>query len=102
VDTVLLVEDDGELRRMFRTALSFAGYRVVEAGDGLVALQVLDATSPDLIVLDLGLPDIDGLEVIRHIREAGVAPPTKGLSSQNILKPNKKPKTNLKSFTKIK
>jgi DNA-binding response OmpR family regulator len=63
VETVLIVEDDIDLRRMFRSALSLAGYRVLEAGDGLHALRLLDSHHPDLVVLDLGLPLISGLVV---------------------------------------
>jgi two-component system, OmpR family, KDP operon response regulator KdpE len=63
--TVLLVEDDTDLRRMFRMALAFAGFRVLEAGNGLHALRVADAETLDLVVLDLGLPIISG-EVVRQ------------------------------------
>jgi twitching motility two-component system response regulator PilH len=65
--TVLIVEDDADLRRMFRTALTFAGFRVLEAGDGLHALQVLDRDPPDLVVLDLGLPLVSGHVVQKEI-----------------------------------
>jgi DNA-binding response OmpR family regulator len=64
VATILVVEDDADLRRMFRTALAFAGYRVIEAGDGFHALQMLDADPPDLVVLDLGLPLVSG-QIVR-------------------------------------
>jgi DNA-binding response OmpR family regulator len=75
--TILIVEDYHDLRRMFRTALTFAGFRVLEAGDGLHALHVLDRDPPDLVVLDLGLPLLSGQVVrqelaaqahMRHIR----------------------------------
>jgi DNA-binding response OmpR family regulator len=75
--TILVVEDDADLRRMFRTALNFSGFRVLEAGDGMHALQVLDRDPPDLVVLDLGLPLVSGQVVqqeiaaqahMRHIR----------------------------------
>jgi DNA-binding response OmpR family regulator len=65
--TILIVEDDAGLRRMFRTALTFAGFRVLEAGDGLHALQVLDRDPPDLVVLDLGLPLVSGQVVQKEI-----------------------------------
>jgi CheY-like chemotaxis protein len=59
--TILIVEDNDDLRRMFRTALQFAGFRVLEAGDGLRALHLLDTESPpSLVILDLGLPVIGG------------------------------------------
>jgi DNA-binding response OmpR family regulator len=58
--TILIVEDDDELRRMYRFALALAHFDVREAGDGLDALQALERQAPDLIVLDLGLPDVSG------------------------------------------
>jgi CheY-like chemotaxis protein len=65
--TILIVEDDEDLRRLFRTALSMAGYDVVEAGDGLEALQRVDSAPPDLIILDLVLPRMSGLVVREEI-----------------------------------
>lgn len=65
--TILIVEDDEDLRRLFRTALSLAGYDVVEAGDGLEALQRIDSAPPDLIVLDLVLPRLSGMVVREEI-----------------------------------
>ena len=65
--TILIVEDDEDLRRLFRTALSLAGYDVVEAGDGLEALQRIDSAPPDLIILDLVLPRMSGLVVREEI-----------------------------------
>jgi CheY-like chemotaxis protein len=67
VRTLLIVEDDTELRHLFRTALSLGGYRVQEAGDGLEALKLLDSNPPDLVVLDLGLPLVSGHEVREEI-----------------------------------
>ena len=63
----MIVEDDAELRHLFRTALSLGGYRVQEAGDGLEALKLLDSNPPDLVVLDLGLPLVSGYEVRQEI-----------------------------------
>lgn len=65
--TVLIVEDDLALRRMFRTALSYAGYNVQEAADGLVALQIIDQAPPDAVILDLGLPIVSGHVVRQEI-----------------------------------
>jgi len=65
--TILIVEDDEDLRRLFRTALSLAGYEVVEAGDGFEALQRIDSAPPDLIVLDLVLPRLSGIAVRQEI-----------------------------------
>jgi DNA-binding response OmpR family regulator len=65
--TVLVVEDDPALRRMYRTALALAGFDVVEADDGLGALHFLDNRAPDLVVLDLMLPTVSGLIVQQEI-----------------------------------
>jgi two-component system chemotaxis response regulator CheY len=67
VKRVLIVEDDADLRRMFRTALQFAGYDVSEAGDGLEALRAFDRDGFDLLVLDLGLPVMSGQTVLQEI-----------------------------------
>lgn len=64
---VLVVDDDAALRRMFRTALAFSGFAVLEAGDGLTALQLLEIERPDLIVLDLGLPLVSGQAVRQEL-----------------------------------
>jgi CheY-like chemotaxis protein len=66
-DTVLVVEDDPDLRRMYRTALSLAGFEIIEAHDGLSALHVLEQRSAKLVILDLMLPTIDGLTVQQEI-----------------------------------
>src|SRR5512132_513279 len=65
--TVLVVEDDPALRRMYRTALTLAGFEVTEAGDGLAALHFLDNRAPDIVVLDLLLPTMSGLVVQQEI-----------------------------------
>ena len=65
--TVLVVDDDPALRRMYRTALALAGFDVVEADDGLAALHFLDHRSPDVVVLDLMLPTMSGLVVQQEI-----------------------------------
>ena len=67
METLLVVEDDLQLRRLFRTALNFAGYRVLEAGDGLEALRLLDTTTLDGVVLDLGLPLVPGQVVLQEV-----------------------------------
>jgi len=61
------VEDDVDLRRMFRTALALSGFSVLEAGDGYEALVMLEQHPPDLVVLDLGLPRVDGLSIQAEI-----------------------------------
>lgn len=67
METVLIVEDDADLRRMFRTALALAGYDILEAADGLEALRVLDTYPPTAVILDLGLPVISGHAVRQEI-----------------------------------
>ena len=72
--TILLVEDEPEIRRFVRTALSAEGYRVVESAAG--RRGTIDASShrPDVAIVDLGLPDMDGIEVIRRIRAWSAMP----------------------------
>jgi DNA-binding response OmpR family regulator len=65
--TILVVDDDTDLRRMYRVALGLAGYQVVEAGDALDALKHLDRDRPDLVILDIGLPGFSGLVVHEEI-----------------------------------
>ena len=67
VKTVLIVEDDADLRRMFRTALALAGYQVIEAANGLDALRILDVTPLEAVILDLGLPFLSGAVVRQEI-----------------------------------
>jgi two-component system, OmpR family, KDP operon response regulator KdpE len=66
---VLIVEDEPQMVRFLRASLSTHEYRVVESTTGADALAQAAARSPDVILLDLGLPDIDGLEVTRRLRE---------------------------------
>ena len=70
--TILVVEDDEDLRGLFRTALTLAGYNVVEAGDGMEALRWIDHSPPDLVILDLLLPRISGLVVQQEIAAQAV------------------------------
>ena len=65
--TVLVVEDDSAVRRMYRTALSFAGFDVIEAEDAIKALRFLDQDVPDIVILDLLLPTLSGLAVQQEI-----------------------------------
>jgi two-component system KDP operon response regulator KdpE len=71
---LLVVEDEEPTRRSLTNYLVRRGYRVDEAATGTEALRVWDAHRPDLILLDLGLPDLDGVDVIRHIRRDAVTP----------------------------
>jgi two-component system, OmpR family, KDP operon response regulator KdpE len=72
--TVLVVEDDDEVRAVLVRELGSQGYRVQEAADGRTALERWQASRPDVVLLDLGLPDMDGLEVIRRIRRDAMTP----------------------------
>ncbi len=64
---ILVVEDDTDLRRMFRTILTMEGFDVEEAGDGLDALRLVESRLPDLIVLDLVLRSLDGVSVQQEL-----------------------------------
>ena len=66
---VLLIEDDPQIRRFLRAALTGHGYRLVESVEGIDGLTQAATRSPDVILLDLGLPDLDGIEVTRRLRE---------------------------------
>jgi two-component system response regulator MprA len=68
---ILVVDDDPRLAASLRRALVFAGHRVRVVGDGPAALAAIQATSPDLVVLDRMLPGFDGVEVCRRLRAAG-------------------------------
>src|SRR6202790_5197470 len=71
---ILLIEDDAQIRRFLRAAVAAQDYRLQEALTAAEGLAQASARQPDLILLDLGLPDRDGLEVIRSIREWGQIP----------------------------
>jgi two-component system KDP operon response regulator KdpE len=71
---ILVVDDEAPIRRYLRAALSAQGFTVYEAGNGQEALNAVIANRPDIIILDLGLPDIDGIEVTRQLREWSQTP----------------------------
>lgn len=66
--TVLIVEDDNAVKSLIATALKVQGYRLLEAGTGGAALLEATTKNPDVIILDLGLPDADGIDLIRQVR----------------------------------
>jgi len=66
---VLVVDDERQIRRMLRAALEGYGFNIAEAASGREGLSQTSIFHPDLIVLDLGLPDIDGIEVIKNLRD---------------------------------
>ena len=69
--TVLIVEDDFDLRHIFADTLSLAGFRVLEAVDGVAALQIIENNPPHLVILDLTLPMLDGLSVRAEMASHG-------------------------------
>lgn len=71
---VLLVEDELPIRKFLGASLASAGYRLAEAATGHEAIKIATATPPDLVILDLGLPDIDGQELLKALREWLTAP----------------------------
>jgi DNA-binding response OmpR family regulator len=70
-ERILVVEDDRTIARFVELELAHAGYRVEKVADGTAALEVLNNDPPDLVVLDLMLPGVDGLEIARQVRETG-------------------------------
>src|SRR5215467_12710136 len=72
--TVLLIEDERKLRDLVRSYLERAGFTVLSTGSGAEALSLAASASPDLVVLDLGLPDIPGETVARKLRAESSVP----------------------------
>jgi len=66
--TILYIEDNRHNRRIVRKILQSRGYNVIEAEDGITGLEMVRELKPPLILLDIGLPGMDGLEVVEHIR----------------------------------
>ncbi len=71
---VLVVEDEDDVRRLMRVLLERAGLAVVEAVNGLEALQLLEAVQPDLVVLDVTMPELDGWQTLERIRDLSDVP----------------------------
>jgi len=72
--TVLLVDDDPHFRRLLRATLEKHGFRVAEAASGREAIGIAPSSAADAVLLDLGLPDMDGLAVLKRLREWSQAP----------------------------
>ncbi len=71
---ILLIEDDANIRNLVATMLEASGYQVILAEAGLIAKTLYCSHMPDLIILDLGLPDIDGTEVLEYVRKDSLTP----------------------------
>ena len=71
---IVLIEDEAQIRRFLRATLTGQGYRLFEATTGADGLVEVASRQPDVVIVDLGLPDIDGLEVIRRLREWSAVP----------------------------
>ncbi len=72
--TVLVVDDEPKIAQLARDYLEHAGFAVLTAGDGATALHAIGTRHPDLVVLDLGLPGVDGLDVLRTVRRTASTP----------------------------
>src|ERR671911_1525790 len=82
---VLIVDDDRALRDALRRALGLAGYGTAQVEDGEGALAEIAAQPPDAVVLDIGLPNVDGLEVCRRLRAAGERVPVLMLTARDAV-----------------
>jgi two-component system KDP operon response regulator KdpE len=72
--TILVIDDEPQIRKFLRISLSSQGYKVIEAGNGKEGLSQAALASPALVVLDLGLPDMDGQSVLRELRQWSAVP----------------------------
>jgi two-component system response regulator MprA len=84
-ERVLVVDDDPPLRRMLTRTLSAEGFEVTEAGDGGAALVEVQRAAPDVIVLDVAMPAIDGLAVCRRLRAKGLPTPILMLTARDAI-----------------
>src|SRR5688500_19702213 len=82
---ILVVEDDEEIAQVLQRSLRMEGYEVKLAGDGVRGLEEAHAFLPDLIVLDLGLPRLDGVDVAKRLREDGDEVPILMLTARDAL-----------------
>ena len=80
---LLLVDDEENLRSMLEAALRYSGFDVCSADTGRLALAMVDDVAPDLILLDVMLPDLDGFEVCRRLRSAGSSVPVVFLTARD-------------------
>lgn len=85
--TILVCEDDPSLRLLFRLTVESHGYRVVEAGDARSGIELARSTEPDLIVVDMRLPDRNGIDVVRTLRENSAFEKTPILMATGSMQP---------------
>jgi DNA-binding response OmpR family regulator len=72
--TILAIEDESDLRKLLRVVLGRAGFKVLDTGTGRAGLRMLHERRPDLVLLDIGLPELDGWQVIERIRDVSDVP----------------------------
>ena len=80
--SIVVVDDEPSIRELLVASLHFAGFDVATAASGSEAIEVIEKTQPDLIVLDVMLPDIDGFTVTRRIRQEGIGAPVRTLRAE--------------------
>jgi two-component system KDP operon response regulator KdpE len=80
---ILVIDDEPPIRKLLRVGLSAHGYQIVEASNGKMALDRLSEQAPDLVILDLGLPDMEGHELLRTMRARNDSVPIVVLSSRD-------------------
>src|SRR6516162_4664564 len=82
---ILVVDDDAPIRRMLERTLTAEGYAVESAADGGAALAAVERAVPDLVVLDVAMPGLDGLSVCRRLRRAGLGLPVLLLTARDAV-----------------
>jgi DNA-binding response OmpR family regulator len=82
VPRILIADDNGNFRAAVRDALVYAGYEVEMVADGLQVLSAIERSSLTLVLLDLRMPNLDGLGVLEHLRRTGNAPPVIVMTAQ--------------------
>ena len=81
--SIVVVDDEPSIRELLVASLHFAGFEVNTAASGSEAIEVIERLQPDLIVLDVMLPDIDGFTVTRRIRQEGITTPVLYLTARD-------------------
>ena len=71
---ILVIDDEAAIRRLLKTGLGAQGYEILEADNGTRGVELAERERPDLVILDLGLPDLDGSEVLRRVRHGSLVP----------------------------